>query len=79
MIRRRLLLCWVGAVLVLLPACSGPRDPGAAGSPPPGATGPPETAVPEVLDFSAPKLGGGTVNGAVYAKADVAIWFWAPW
>jgi len=32
-----------------------------------------------VLDFSAPELGGGTVEGAEYAGKDLAIWFWAPW
>jgi hypothetical protein len=39
----------------------------------------PATTVPEILDFSAPALGGGTVEGADYAGADLAIWFWAPW
>jgi len=34
---------------------------------------------PEVLRFSAPKLGGGTVDGEDYSGRDVAIWFWAPW
>jgi hypothetical protein len=34
---------------------------------------------PEVLRFSAPKLGGGTLEGADYSGRDVAIWFWAPW
>jgi hypothetical protein len=34
---------------------------------------------PEVLRFSAPKLGGGTVEGADHSGRDVAIWFWAPW
>lgn len=36
-------------------------------------------AVPAVLDFTAPQLGGGTVEGADYAGKDTAIWFWAPW
>ncbi len=36
-------------------------------------------AVPATLDFTAPKLGGGTLNGADYAGQDTAIWFWAPW
>jgi hypothetical protein len=39
----------------------------------------PSAGVPEVLDFSAPSLGGGTVNGSDYVGKDVAIWFWAPW
>ena len=35
--------------------------------------------VPEVLDFEAPLLGGGTFRGANLAGKDVAFWFWAPW
>jgi hypothetical protein len=48
-----------------------------------GAGGPPATSaspdVAELLDFTAPVLGGGTLRGADYAGKDVAIWFWAPW
>ena len=33
----------------------------------------------DVLDFAAPKLGGGTIQGSDYAGQDLAIWFWAPW
>lgn len=32
-----------------------------------------------ILDFKAPKLGGGQVVGNEFANKDVAIWFWAPW
>ncbi len=35
--------------------------------------------VPEVLDFEAPALAGGTLKGADYSGKDLAIWFWAPW
>lgn len=35
--------------------------------------------VPEVLDFTADRLGGGTIEGADYAGSPLAIWFWAPW
>jgi len=35
--------------------------------------------VPKALRFSAPQLGGGTIEGADYAGRDVAFWFWAPW
>lgn len=35
--------------------------------------------VPEVLRFSAPRLGGGTVEGKDFSGEDVALWFWAPW
>lgn len=41
------------------------------------ATGNAPTA--QVLRFSAPRLGGGTVEGEDYSGSDVAFWFWAPW
>jgi hypothetical protein len=34
--------------------------------------------VPDLLRFSAPLVGGGELNGAEYAGAAVAFWFWAP-
>jgi len=43
------------------------------------ATTSPDAATVKVLDFSAPQLGGGAVNGVRYAGKDLAIWFWAPW
>jgi hypothetical protein len=50
----------------------------------PGASGngdvPPQPAtVPEILDFEAALVGGGTLAGAELAGAPVAVWFWAPW
>jgi hypothetical protein len=48
----------------------GPTEPGAATS---------EQPVPEILDFEAPLVGGGTIRGAELAGAPVAVWFWAPW
>lgn len=35
--------------------------------------------IPEVLRFSAPRLGGGTLEGEDFSGQDVAMWFWAPW
>lgn len=32
-----------------------------------------------ILDFTAPRLGGGEVNGQEFAGKQLAIWFWAPW
>lgn len=67
---------------------AGPRSPQAAPevtSPaPPTSPGPTEEPaedppVPEELRFSAPALGGGTIEGARYAGEDLVIWFWAPW
>jgi hypothetical protein len=55
---------------------SGPVTGGATGAQ--GSTGQP-AATPEILDFEAPLLGGGTLRGADYAGKDVAFWFWAPW
>jgi hypothetical protein len=33
----------------------------------------------KLLDFSAPRLGGGQVVGSELAGKDVAMFFWAPW
>jgi hypothetical protein len=64
---------------VILLAC-GSGDKGAetsfqGGSP--RSTG--ESKAAGLLDFQAPKLGGGTVHGRDFAGKDVAMWFWAPW
>ena len=55
------------------PAADGPdaTTPPAADRSTPAATG--------VLAFSAPQLGGGTIEGADFSGRDVAFWFWAPW
>ena len=66
---RRLVLI---VLLVGVSACSQPGSPG---------TGAPSSSDGggDVLDFTAPLVGGGTLHGADYAGEDVAIWFWAPW
>lgn len=33
----------------------------------------------KMLDFKAPKVGGGQVSGNDYLGKDVAAWIWAPW
>lgn len=33
----------------------------------------------KVLDFKAPKVGGGQVSGNDYLGKDLAAWVWAPW
>lgn len=48
----------------------GPNEPGIVTA---------EKPVPEILDFEAPLVGGGTIRGAELAGAPVAVWFWAPW
>ncbi|MGQ0678041.1 MAG: hypothetical protein ACT4OM_00015 [Actinomycetota bacterium] len=41
----------------------------------------PPSALPadNVLEFAAPRLGGGQVVGSELAGKDVAMFFWAPW
>ena len=36
------------------------------------------SAVPQSLAFSAPRVGGGSVDLATYAGKPVLLWFWAP-
>lgn len=64
--------------MLLLAACSG----GKGGSVSfPQATGEPAAETnADLLDFEAPRLGGGSqVTGAELQGKDVALWFWAPW
>ena len=73
----------IGALAAVAVACSS-ADPVTANGPTGTAVAPSRSVrspagVPEVLDFSAPSLGGGSVNGSDYVGKDVAIWFWAPW
>lgn len=56
------------------PTASGPT----AGHTPSSSPGGP-VDVPEILDFQAQRVGGGTFDAAELAGAPVAIWFWAPW
>ena len=59
------------------PAHDAPITPGS-----PGGTGhgrETDGVVPQVLDFEAPVLGGGSLRGESLAGRDVAFWFWAPW
>jgi peroxiredoxin len=39
----------------------------------------PEGTVPEVLDFTAPLVDGGTFDGSTLAGTPTVLWFWAPW
>lgn len=77
----------LAALALLVSACGadGPTDaatsdpaapPVESGAPPSGST---TEAIPEILDFEAPLLAGGTLRGVDYAGKDVAFWFWAPW
>jgi hypothetical protein len=72
-----------GVLAVSVAACasatSGVADAPTATPPAPASRGGGPVTVPEVLDFTAPKLGGGDIVGADYAGKALAIWFWAPW
>jgi hypothetical protein len=74
-------------VLILATSCARPvAEPASRPQPSvPGATSPAPTTsmspsqVPPELQFTAPRLGGGTVRGADFAGHDLVMWFWAPW
>ncbi len=60
-------------------AGAAPSPTGRTGGPADGEATPKPATVPEILDFEAPLVGGGTLDGAELAGAPVAVWFWAPW
>lgn len=60
-----------GVLGIVLAACSS-DSPTQTSSSPPAAGG-------ETLDFTAERLGGGSIQGSDLAGAPVAMWFWAPW
>lgn len=75
------------ATILVLAACAGPPETATPAPPSPEPATPgegeetpePPAEVPEILEFAAPRLGGGQVQGAELAGRDVALWFWAPW
>lgn len=74
--RRRLIaLALVGA---LLAACGTDRGSVQSGetSQPAGTAA--NAGVPESLQFSAPLVGGGSVDFTRFSGQTVALWFWAP-
>jgi hypothetical protein len=60
------------------PAAGQGSTPAADATTPPATDRSTPPAAP-VLAFTAPRLGGGTIEGADFAGRDVAFWFWAPW
>ena len=77
-------LAGVVIAVLLASACSSePSEPRAADASRPApvtATSPTaDRSTPAVLRFTAPRLGGGTIDGEDLAGRDVAFWFWAPW
>ena len=79
---RRLLLCILSAAAFV--ACGNPAVESDVPAAAPVATSPASTtvaarvAVPDSLAFTAPLVGGGTVDLAQYAGQPVLLWFWAP-
>jgi hypothetical protein len=82
-----MLLCAIG--VAALAACGNPdvqpaeplAAPPASAVTTPAATSAPKptpSAVPQSLAFSAPQVGGGTIDMAEYAGQPVLMWFWAP-
>ena len=75
----------VAGVLALgLSACGSSGD--VAGVAAPTRTAQPEAAAPgggglspAVLQFRAPLLTGGVLDGTTFTGKPVAFWFWAPW
>jgi hypothetical protein len=66
---------------MVLAACGDDRaeSPAAASSPIVTAASSVATgAVPDSLAFSAPLVGGGTLDFSQYAGKPVLLWFWAP-
>lgn len=42
------------------------------------ASAPPNAEAPAALQFSAPAVGGGSIDFTQYAGQTVVLWFWAP-
>ena len=79
-------LAGLACVALLTSACSSESsEPPAAEAPtraPSAASPTADRSTPvaaAALRFTAPRLGGGTVEGEDLAGRDVAFWFWAPW
>lgn len=58
------------------PATTQVVETASTGAPTPADTA--AEAAPEVLQFAAPLLGGGSLDFTQYAGRTVALWFWAP-
>ena len=63
-------------LLVALAACAGTATSKGTSVDTAAANG--AAAVPELLQFTAPLVGGGEFVGSDYAGRATAFWFWAP-
>lgn len=61
------------------PAAPVAGSPTAPAQPAATAAGTPAVQAPEALRFTAPLVGGGTLDMASLAGAPVLMWFWAPY
>lgn len=89
--RRRLRL--VVAAALFLSACGGASDDASTATPAKdgagtGGTGSPgvagddpasSSAGHELLAFTAPAIGGGSVEGVEFRGRPTLLWFWSPW
>jgi hypothetical protein len=67
----------IAALLVLAAGCGSSDPPSVDPATTSGtAVG---SAAPQALAFSAPAVGGGTIDVSTYAGRAVAFWFWAPY
>jgi len=88
-LRRRFLIS--AAVLALVLAACGseapeeatsersPAAPSATSAPATSDSSSPGGAPSELLMFTAPAIGGGQVDAAVFQGRPTLLWFWAPW
>ncbi|MEP7115712.1 MAG: hypothetical protein ABI862_20775 [Ilumatobacteraceae bacterium] len=73
--RRLVLLCAIGVAALSACGDNSVQQPAASV---PVVTAGSASAVPASLAFSAPRVGGGTLDMAQYAGKPVLLWFWAP-
>lgn len=60
------------------PSAGSPTASTPTGTQLPSDTSVSQVAVPEILQFTAPLVGGGTFDAAAVAGTPTVFWFWAP-
>jgi hypothetical protein len=71
-----LLLCALG--VLALSACGDNTVQSPAANAPVATSAAATSAVPDTLAFTAPRVGGGTLDMSQFAGTPVLLWFWAP-
>jgi hypothetical protein len=75
-------LALLAGLLLVGAACSDGGSSDGGGVPSTGGQAAPATSpsvgVPDIVNFTAPAVGGGEVDVAALAARPLAIWFWAP-